>query len=115
MIEEDLVTALQPIFNGRFYPDFAPLKPTPAAPYGIYIISGGQDVSTFCGQTTPANYTIQFWVWAKTRNEANTLIRQLGSVVTAAPFYAVAQSGFFSQYDDETKLRGAFQDFSFWR
>ena len=110
-IETDLYAAINATFAGGAFADTAPAdNPTP---FCIYQNVGGQPVTTFCGDAE-RNNVIQFWVWAATRNEANTKMRALASIVTAAPFRAVSQGGLSAEFDDITRTYGAMQRFSFW-
>ena len=95
----------------RVFPDVAPMDCP--LPYITFSYVGGQSITTFCGNL-PVNSRIQFNVWSKTRLEANRTIRELGKIVTAPPFRAVAQGEPAAEYDPATKDRGARQDFSFW-
>ena len=112
MLEKDIFAALTGLFNGRVYPDMGPQDLS--KPYCIFQRVGGVPSFTFCGNTDGQNARIQFWVWAKTREESTALLQQVEAVVTQAPFRAVSQGSQISQYDAPTKLYGAFQDFSFW-
>lgn len=112
MIEETIVTALGTLFGGRVYPDTAPMNVT--YPFCVYQQVGGQPSNTFCGNTDKQNARIQFWVWSRSRSEANTLMRSAEAILTATPILGVSQGGLVARYDDATKTYGANQDFSFW-
>lgn len=110
-IETDLYTAINGTFAGGAFADTAPATTT--LPFCIYQGVGGQPISTFCGNND-SNNVIQFWVWAKTRNEANTKMRELAAIVTAAPLRGVSQGGFVAEFNEVTRTYGAMQRFSFW-
>jgi hypothetical protein len=111
-IETDLITNVGSLFGDRFFPDTAPS--TTAKPYCIYQQVGGVPQASFCGDMENGNAVIQFWVWAQTRNAANTLMRTLATTLTAAPFLATSQGGFAAEYNEVTRSYGAVQRFSFW-
>lgn len=112
-IPRALVTVV-PLDAGGFpsiYPDIAPMDAV--LPYVTFSYVGGQSVTTFCGNL-PVNTRLQFNAWAKTRLEANRVIREVGKIVTAPPFRAVAQGEPVAEYEPVTKDRGMRQDYSFW-
>ena len=112
MIETDIYNAIQSTFNGRVYPDTAPMDVE--YPFCVYQQVGGVPSITFCGNTDKQNARIQFWVWARTRAEANELSRLVESILTQPPLRAVSQNSLVARYDEITKCYGAQQDLSFW-
>jgi hypothetical protein len=112
-IETDLITNVSSLFGDRFFADTAPS--TSARPFCIYQQVGGTPISGFCGDfIAKRNAVIQFWVWAATRESANTLMHSLHSTLTAAPFRATSQGGLSAEYNEVTRAYGAVQRFSFW-
>lgn len=112
MIEATLVTALSAIV-ARVYPDIA--ETGTALPYVTYQQVGGTPVNYLAGVgSDKKNARIQINVWATTRIEAMTLIRQVEDAMVASPLYGLIEGGAQARYDEETKTRGATQDFSFW-
>lgn len=113
-VEADLFTRCQALLGGRFYPDAAPEGT--ATPYAVYQQVGGEAL-TFVEATVPdkANGRFQFAVWAKTRVQAADLARQLEALlITATAFQATPLGAMVADFDQETGLRGARQDFSIW-
>lgn len=112
MTESGMVTGISALFGGRVFPDTAP--PQAIAPYVIYQQVGGKAFNYAGGgakDKKPAR--IQFIVWATTRLEANTLIRQLEDILVSDPFFGIDEGAAVARSDHQT-LRGAMQDFSFW-
>lgn len=111
-MEEDIVSALTALFSGQVFPDTAPHDAI--RPFCIYQQVGGRPSNTFCGDTDKQNARVQFWVWANTREEANTMMRAAAAALAAAPLLATAMAPLTSVYNDITKSYGAQQDFSIW-
>jgi hypothetical protein len=111
-IETSLYTALNSIVSGRFYPDAAPQGT--AMPYATYAQVGGKAIQ-FIEPTVPSkkHARIQINVWAETRLQAMTLIRQFEDAVIVSPLFGVIEGAAVALYDEETEHRGAMQDFSF--
>ncbi|MGV1017433.1 MAG: DUF3168 domain-containing protein [Fluviibacter phosphoraccumulans] len=112
MIEADIYAAIQSLFAGRVYPDTAPMGV--AYPFCVYQQVGGVPSNTFCGNTDKQNARIQFWVWSRTREEANELSRLCEAILTQPTLYGVSQNSLVARYDEATKTYGAQQDISFW-
>ncbi|WP_153135172.1 DUF3168 domain-containing protein [Paraburkholderia agricolaris] len=110
--ESITAVALKPLAGGRVYPDVAPASPT--KPYIVYQSVGGVDETTFDGPDTLQNSRMQVAVWATTRAEAATIIKQVRSGLTAAPVLGTPIGAPVSVYEDDTKLYGSRQDFSIW-
>lgn len=113
MTEVDLVTTIGALVGGRVFPDVAPFATV--TPFAVYQQVGGSAVN-FLGAESSAkkNARIQVTIWADTRLEAMTKIRQLEDVMCAAPILAYVEGAAIAHYDNSTKLRGALQDFSVW-
>lgn len=110
--EPALATALAALVSGRAYPDFAPQDTV--EPFITYQQVGGVPTNTLAGSSNGQNARVQVNVWAKTREQANTLMRSVEAIVTAAPFRAVSLGNLVAEYNSPTHGRGARQDFSFW-
>jgi len=111
MTESQLNTALVAIVP-RVFPDVAPEGT--AMPYCTWQQIGGTPVNFMSESSYKKNARIQINVWSKTRKEAMTLIRQIEDAMVLAPLYGFVESGATATMDEDTKLRGAMQDFSFW-
>lgn len=113
MIEPSIVTALGALVSNRVYPDVAPAGV--ALPYITYQQVGGEAVS-FIEATKPSkkNARIQINVWSTTRSEAMNLIRDAEDTLILATLYGEPQGAAVARYDEDAKLYGAMQDFSFW-
>lgn len=112
-IETDLVAAVASLFSGRFYADFADAGTT--LPFATYQQVGGETVEFLsAGAPIKRNSRIQVNVWAKTRNEANTLMRSVENLITATPFFASPIGALISRSEEITRTRGSQQDFSLW-
>ena len=113
MTESDLVTVLGAFVGNRVFPDTADLG-TPL-PYIIYQQVGGQAFSYLGSEVTdkkPAR--IQIRLWSETRAQAMTTIRQIENALVSAPLHGMPLGAAIATYDENAKLRGALQDFSFW-
>lgn len=112
-IEAELQRAVAPMVEDRLFPDEAPAD-TPL-PYATYSQIGGRPFTFLAGLADKRNGRFQFNVWAKTRDEANALMRaiadvlELDDVLQGTPLGELAAT-----LEPETKLRGATQDFSIW-
>lgn len=104
--------ALAALAGGRVYPDVAPANPV--RPYIVYQASGGIDETTLDGADTLQNCRMQVAVWAESRAEASTLIKQVRAVLTAAPVLGKPIGSPVSVFEDDTKLYGSRQDYSIW-
>lgn len=112
MIEPTIVAALETLFPGAVYPDVAPQGTT--HPFVTYQQVGGVPSNTLCGNTDKQNARLQFTVWADTRPQANTLMRQAEKLLIDPPIRGVSQGGLAAIFDAPTKAYGARQDLSFW-
>ncbi len=113
-VEADIVAALQPLFPGRVFPDFAPGNA--AKPFCVYQQVGGV-APTFVENAVPSlqNGRFQVAVWDDRRTSVAALGLQIESVmVTAKAFDARPLGAPIADYDEQTQLRGSRQDFSVW-
>ena len=112
-IETALLAAVQPLC-ARVYPDVAPINT--ARPYIVWQQVGGPALMYLEGALpNKASADIQITVWANTRLEANSLIRQIEAVLVAsATMQARPLGALIAAYDDTNELRGALQDFEIW-
>jgi hypothetical protein len=115
MSEESLInTALKDLVAGRVYPDVA--LAGAAAPYITYQDVGGQALG-FLDGSMPAlqNARVQLAVWAKTRIEAKAVLFAASAALRAsAGLQASALGAPTTDFDPETGLRCARQDFNVW-
>lgn len=118
MTEADIVAAISPLFGGRVSSLVAPQNTD--QPFCVYQHISGVPVPTLCGTGGRFNARIQFHVWARSialsggTFQAMSLIRQIEAIVTAPPFRATPLSQPTTMYDENVRLFGAHQDFSFW-
>lgn len=113
-IEADLFTTLRSLAGDRVFPDVAPAgAPTP---YIVYQEISGE-APIFLERAVPSKKhgRFQITVWAATRIEASTLILQVEEAMTLSLlFQAKPIGGRTADYDEDTGLRGARQDFGVW-
>lgn len=113
-VEATIYEALRALVSDRVFPDVAP-EETPR-PYITYQQVGGNSVN-FLDPTTPSkkNGRWQINVWADTRTEAAPLMRLVEDTLRGVLALQTTVLGApIARYDEETKLRGMTQDFSFW-
>lgn len=111
--EATIVTLLQGLCS-RVYPDVAPAGT--ARPYVTYQQVGGRAL-TFMERTAPSKKhgRFQISVWADTRIAAAALALQIeNAFITASTMQAEPLSAPVSDYEPDTKLYGARQDFTVW-
>jgi hypothetical protein len=113
-IETALVSALAATFSNRVYPDTNDDPAGLVLPYVTFQQVGGAPLNYLDGVPTARNARMQFNVWAKTRQEANTLMRSIDVIVRSAPFHGTSLGDLIATYEPITKTRGAMQDFSLW-
>jgi hypothetical protein len=113
-IEPTLSGAIASLFGGRVYPDTAPQGA--AYPFCVYQQVGGVTPLSLCvGVPATRNGRFQFWVWARSRVEASTLMRSVESALTSSTaIRAVPLGALIARYEDVTDTYGAQQDFSIW-
>lgn len=113
MNESNIVTALGALVSNRIYPDVAPLNA--ALPLITYQQVGGQAVNYLeAVSSDKKNARMQVNVWAVTRAQSMTLIRQVEDEMCKMPILANVEGAAIARYDDQTKQYGAIQDFSVW-
>lgn len=113
MNESNIVTALGTLVSSRVYPDVAPLNAV--LPFATFQQVGGQAVNYLEGVSSDKkNARMQVNVWASTRAQAMTLIRQVEDEMCKTPILANVEGAAIARYDDQTKQYGAIQDFSVW-
>lgn len=112
MIEPQFTAALATLFGNRVYPDIAPLDAK--KPYLVYGQVGGLPSNTLCGNTDAQNGRFQFDVWADSRAQSSTLMRQVETIMTSPPFRGVSQGGLVASKDEVTKAYGSRWDVSLW-
>jgi len=110
-IETDIETLIATL-GYEVYPDTAELGAP--MPYVTYSQVGGQPTDTLCGNANGQNARIQFNTWSKRRSEANTMMRAIEALLTAAPLRGVSLGSLVAEYNSPTKAYGARQDISFW-
>jgi hypothetical protein len=113
-VESLIFEALGVLVDGRVYPDVAPEQEP--RPYITYQQVGGEAVN-FVDAAVPSmkNGRWQINVWADNRLEAATLGRLVEDTLRViTPLQTTVLGAAIARYDEETKLRGTMQDFSFW-
>jgi uncharacterized cupin superfamily protein len=112
-VESDLFTVLGALVSSRAYPDVGPVGAV--TPYITYQQVGGDAANFLAGIPDKRNGRFQINVWATTRSAAMTLIRQVEDAVRlSTALRATTEGGAVSDYEPDTKLYGARQDFSIW-
>ena len=112
-VEVELQRAVAPMLEDRLFPDEAPADT--ALPYATYSQIGGKAFTFLAGLPDKRNGRFQFNVWAKTRDEANALMRAIADVLELDDVLEATPLGeLVATLEPETKLRGATQDFSIW-
>lgn len=115
-IHAEMSRLLRPIVDNRCYPNMTPDKPV--FPLIVYQVVGGEVVE-FYDRTiaNTENYRVQVYVWAKSRLEAEGLIRQVRKVLVeeSSSFDALKTLGQATdEYNEVIKIYGSRQDFSVW-
>jgi hypothetical protein len=114
-VESEVFNALKGLVSNRVFPDVAPdLTPRP---YITYQQVGGEAVNFLDHTLAPSktNSRIQVNVWADTRAQAAALAKQVEDALRATVALQTTVIGeAIAIYEDDTKLRGTIQDFSFW-
>lgn len=112
--EAALVPLLTGLVAGRIYPDVAPSGA--GLPRIVYQQVGGQSIS-FVDGTLPnkENGRMQIVSWATTRSACVALAKQVETAVCgSAALQATPLGARVSEFEAETGLYGAMQDFSVW-
>ena len=112
-MESDLVALLKTLCS-RAFPDVAPAST--ATPYITYQAIGGEAMRYGDGAAPDKRNTLmQASVWAKTRTDALTLIRQVDDAISAASnWQSEPQGEAASTYEPDTQLYGSMQTFDIW-
>ena len=109
-VESDIFAVLGALASNRVYPDVAPTGVV--KPYFTYQQVGGPAINFLNGIPDKRSGRFQVNVWATTRAQAMTLIRQAEDALRlSAALNASTQGGAVALYEDDTKLYGARQDF----
>lgn len=112
-IETDLVTQIGTLCGNRVYPDFAP--PGTQAPWVTFQQVGGPTIDFIRGVPDKRFARMQINVWGTTRQQVNSLMRQIEDLLVGPTFNASAIGALISRYEHPISLRGAQQDFLlFW-
>jgi hypothetical protein len=114
-LESTIVAALSGLAGGRIYPDFDD-SGSGLRPYIVYQQTGGTPVNFLTGETpSKSNARVQVSVWSETRAEASAIGQQAEDALRAvAGLQTFVLGGRVATYDEETTLRGTWQEFSFW-
>lgn len=113
-VEADLFNAIKSLVSNRVYPDVAPVGAT--TPYLTYQQVGGTAVNFMAGSVpSKKNARFQINCWASTRLAAATLSRQVEDTLRpVAALQTTVLAAPVAVYEEDTKLFGMRQDFSFW-
>jgi hypothetical protein len=112
MIESTIWAAIHGLFAGGVHYDVAPDSKT--LPYATLQQVGGVSVNDLDGPDACANSRVQIDVFAKSRAEANALLKAAAVVLCGAPLQGVPLGAPISTYNDDLELFRRSQDFSFW-
>ena len=112
-LDELMVATLGDLVGDRVWPDVAEEKTTP---FIIYSTFGGAPVNFIGGeQPDKANAWVQITAWSPRRKQVSALMAQIEAAMRARSDLAITVlSQPVSQWDPETKCRGAAQNFSIW-
>lgn len=111
-IEAEIYSALKGLVSNRCFPDFAPLST--ARPYITYAQIGGEAIG-YLDNTVPDGKIGRFQinVWGDTRASVSALMLQVeAAMIQATAFQARPLSAPSSDYDHDSLVYGAMQDFS---
>ena len=112
--EAAIVPLLTGLVSGRIYPDVAPSGA--GLPRIVYQQVGGQAMTYLEGALPDKeNARMQIVCWAATRLAAINLAKQVeAAIVAATTIQATPLGARVSDYEADTQLYGARQDFSVW-
>lgn len=113
-LESLIRDAIGPLFDGRVYPDVA--AEGSALPRAVYQQVGGIGVA-YQESTLPdrENVRLQIVTWGEDRADVTALAKQVEEAILAAPdLQATPLGNRTSIYEEDTRLRGALQQFSVW-
>jgi len=111
-IEAEIYSALKGLVGNRCFPDLAPLSTV--RPYITYVQIGGEAIS-YLDNTVPDGKIGRFQinVWGDTRASVSALMLQVeAAMIQATAFQARPLSAPSSDYDHDSLVYGAMQDFS---
>lgn len=113
-VESIIFNALRGLVSDRVFPDVAPEET--ARPYITFQQVGGEAVNFVdAGVPSMKNGRWQINVWADSRLDAAPLARQVEDTLRGiSALQTTVLGAAIARYDEETKLRGTSQDFSFW-
>lgn len=113
LLEARLVEIATPVLGTRFYPDTSP--DVLVFPFGVYQQTGGEAL-WFGESAVPdeRNARVQIEVWARTRLEATTLMRQMEVALAAGLEVCRPIGALIALYEEQQKIYGARQDFTIW-
>lgn len=110
MIEIGLKALLNPLVDGRVFPDVAPEDPQ--YPLITYQQVGGMSI-WYLEKEMPSHLDarIQINVWSQGRIEASTIALQIERAICESDFIASPLGAAIALYEDAVKLYGTRQDF----
>lgn len=114
MILEEKLVELIKVVCPRVKPDFAPTNT--ARPYVTFQQIGGA-VLDYIDPSVPSieNAVVQVNVWADSRLEAKTLMKQIeAALIAAVTVQSTPISACASDFDADMNIYGSRQDFSIW-
>lgn len=114
-VETSIFTALKSLVSNRVYRDIAPQTEV-LLPRITFQQVGGSAVN-FIDPTVPSQKNGRFQVncWGSRRDDVMALARQVEDTLRAyTPLQTTVLAAPVALYEDETKLFGSVQDFSFW-
>lgn len=112
--EAALVALLEPLVDGRVYPDEATTQQDGA--YMLYQQVGGEAVQ-YLEPVHPGlrHARVQLQVWSSSRAGTNDLARQAEQALVEHPtLRAYVYGAAVSRYESDLRLYGAMQDFGIW-
>lgn len=112
-MEELLYDTLSDLFDGRVYPDYAPLDAE--LPYCVYRQVGGRSIGYLNGERADKRRVrVEIIVASKSRMTTSDYAHQVEGRMLSSPIFAEADSGIQATWDWQTEMRKSSQDFSFW-
>ena len=111
-VEADIFQCIKGLVGNRCFPDLAPLSTV--RPYITYVQIGGEAIS-YLDNTVPDGKIGRFQinVWGDTRASVSALMLQVeAAMIQATAFQARPLSAPSSDYDHDSLVYGAMQDFS---
>lgn len=115
-VESSIFAALKSLVSNRVYRDIAPPTVTDL-PRITFQQVGGSSINFVDSATIPSkhNSRVQINVWHSRRDEANALAILVADTLRAyTALNTTVLSEHVAVYEEETKLYGTIQDFSFW-